>query len=343
MNILITGGCGFIGTNLALKMLEIGHQVTILDSLVRPGAERNLTFLEAAASPTSCFGFVRGDVAEHTTVDAVVNSADIVFHLAAQVSVVAAANNPATDFRSNVIGTFNVLEAARRSERDPIILVASTNKVYGGLDRLYHEEEMTRWTLPQRPCGIGEEDPLDLVTPYACSKGAAELYAVDYARTFGVRTVVFRQSCIYGPRQHAMEEQAWAAWFIKAALTGRQITIFGDGKQVRDLLHVDDLINAYMGAIQAIERAAGRVFNIGGGPTMTLSIWHEFGDWLQNAIGRRIPVAYALPRVGDQRVFISDTSRAQAELGWRPQIGLAAGLADLLSWVRSDISAKVNI
>jgi CDP-paratose 2-epimerase len=323
-------------------MLEVGHDVTIFDSLVRPGAERNLAFLEAAAKRTSLC-FVRGDVAERTAIDTAVEKADIVFHLAAQVSVVGSVSDPLTDFRSNMVGTFNVLEAARRSDRDPIILVASTNKVYGPLERFSHKEEETRWTLPQRPYGIAEDEPVGPVTPYACSKGAGDLYALDYARTFGVKTVVMRQSCIYGTHQQAMEEQAWAAWFIKAALSNWQIVIFGDGKQVRDLLHVDDLVDAYARAIQAIDRVAGMAFNIGGGPTMTFSVWHEFGDWLQKALGRRISVSHTSPRVGDQRVFISDTRRAEAELGWRPRIAVQDGLTDLVRWLKKDVSGGVHL
>lgn len=343
MNVLITGGCGFIGTNVALRMFESGHEVTIFDLLARQGAERNLAVLETAGKRNSSFRFVRGDVAETSAVGSAVSSADIVFHLAAQVSVVDGIKDPLADFRSNAIGTFNVLEAARLSGRKPIVLIASTNKVYGGLDRYCPAEEETRWTLPECPHGISELETLNPITPYACSKAAGDLYAMDYARTFGVRTVIFRQSCIYGKYQQATEEQAWVAWFIKAALSDQPITIFGDGKQVRDLLHVNDLVDAYEDAIASIDRVAGMAFNIGGGPGMTLSIWNEFGDWLQNALGERISVAYNSSRIGDQRVFVSDTRLAQAKLGWRPRIGMRDGLADLVSWLRKESSAWAHL
>jgi CDP-paratose 2-epimerase len=336
VNVFITGGCGFIGTNFALKMLGAGHHVTVFDSLVRPGSECNLATLESAARKASSFCFVRGDIAEQAAINAVVGHADVIVHLAAQVSVVGGVNDPRTDFRSNAIGTFNVLEGARRSQRNPIVLVASTNKVYGGLERLRHDEGETRWTLPERPYGISEDEPLQLVTPYACSKGAGDLYALDYARTFGVRTVVLRQSCIYGIHQQATEDQAWVAWLMKAALSNRQIRIFGDGKQVRDILHIDDLIDAYMRTIDAIDRVAGMVFNIGGGPKMTVSIWREFGDWLQEALGRSVSVCYASSRAGDQRVFVTDTRRAEAELGWHPRIGVRDGLQELLLWLKDE-------
>jgi CDP-paratose 2-epimerase len=325
MTVLITGGAGFIGTNAALAMLDDGHDVIVFDSLVRPGTLRNLATLKGAETGNRRFRFIQADVADQSAVEAAVDQADIVLHLAAQVSVTGGVRDPAVDFRSNMIGTFNVLEAARRSGRNPIVLVASTNKVYGTLNRFRYAEQSTRWMLPDRPYGIAEEEPFDLVTPYACSKGAADL---------GVRAIVFRQSCIYGPHQQASEEQAWVAWFIKAALADQQILIFGDGKQVRDVLHVDDLVAAYRAAISAIDRTAGKAFNLGGGPTMTVSIWSEFGDWLSNELGRAIAVSHRPARPGDQRVFISDTRRAMAEFGWEPRIKPQDGFGDLVRWLK---------
>lgn len=333
MNVVITGGCGFIGANCALKMRETGCDVTVFDSMVHSGAQRNLAVLESNADRPRTIQIVRGDVADRWAVDAVVRDADVVIHLAAQVSVVGSLNDPLVDFRSNVVGTFNVLESARRSGRNPVVLLASTNKVYGGLERFRYQEEETRWSLPERPHGIAEGEPIELVTPYGCSKGAGDLYALDYARTFGVRTVVFRQSCIYGIHQHSTEQQGWMAWLMKAAMSNQSITIYGDGKQVRDVLHVDDLLDAYVRAIQAIDRVSGMAFNIGGGPGMTISVWCEYGEWLQDALGRRITVGRAAARSGDQRVFVSDTRHLREQLGWQPRVNVDDGFSELLQWL----------
>lgn len=277
--------------------------------------------------------FVEGDVADADLVRRQVERCDLVVHLAAQVSVVGAMRDPGADFRSNVVGTVNVLEAARAVRHRPIVLYSSTNKVYGSLSHLAAVECETRWILPDRPVGIAETEPIDLVTPYACSKGAADLYALDFARTFGVRAVVFRQSCIYGPHQHGDEEQAWAAWFIKAVLGEHPITIFGDGKQVRDLLHVQDLLDAYNRAVERIDVVAGSAFNVGGGVENVLSIGNEFFDILGSMTGRRVPLRYEVERPGDQKVFFSDNRLAERVLGWQPAISVREGLEELLGWL----------
>jgi CDP-paratose 2-epimerase len=227
----------------------------------------------------------------------------------------------------------NVLEATRARDDRPLVIYASTNKVYGGMEEIEVVEEDTRFRYRDLPDGIPESATLDFHSPYGCSKGAADQYVRDYFRIYGLPTVVFRQSCIYGPRQFGIEDQGWAAWFMIAALLEKPIVIHGNGKQVRDMLHVDDLIRAYLTAIDAKDDVGGKIFNIGGGPQNTMSIWAEFGPMLESLVGHPIPVAMEEWRQGDQPVYVSDISRAKRELGWRPEIGCRGGLADLYEWV----------
>jgi CDP-paratose 2-epimerase len=262
-----------------------------------------------------------------------VRDADVIVHLGGQVAVTRSLIDPRDDFEANALGTFNALEAARRSTRDPIFLYASTNKVYGGMEATPLVEEPTRWRYRDIVEGVPESQPLDFHSPYGCSKGAGDQYARDYARIYGLRTVVFRQSCVYGPRQFGTDDQGWLAWMMLAAVTGRPITIYGDGKQVRDALHVSDLLDAYDLAVARIGEVRGRAFNIGGGPRNVLAVWAEFGPLLERLAGRCVPVRRAAWRAGDQRVFYADISRARAELGWAPRIDLEKGLEDLFGWV----------
>ena len=261
---MVTGGAGFIGSNLADALLGAGGTVTVFDDLSRQGSELNLAWLEARHPDR--LRFVRGDVRDAAAVAEVVTGADVVYHLAGQTAVTTSVADPRSDFEANLLGTFNVLEAARRSPAPPIVVYASTNKVYGSLEHIALVEHATRHDFADLSSGIDETQPLDPQSPYGCSKGSAELYVRDYHRLYGLRTISFRQSCIYGPRQMGVEDQGWVAWFVRAAVRGEAITIFGDGKQVRDLLYVDDLIDAYVRAVDRIETTAGQVFNVGGGP-----------------------------------------------------------------------------
>ena len=260
----------------------------------------------------------------------------MVVHLAGQTAVTASLSDPRRDFEINGLGTFNVLEAARRLQPQPLLLYASTNKVYGSLSRLAVVEESRRYTFRDFPLGISEAQPLDFHSPYSCSKGVGDLYALDYHRNFGLPTVVLRQSAICGPRQMAEEGQGWLAWLMIAALKGLPLTIYGDGKQVRDVLYIDDLIDAYDLVVAKREISVGRVYNLGGGPERMLSVWGEFGPLLESLLGRSLPVTYAPRRPGDQLVYCSDISRAASDLGWSPKISVSESIERLFCWAEAN-------
>jgi CDP-paratose 2-epimerase len=336
-NYFITGGAGFIGSNYVSRLLDRGEKVTIYDNLSRAGAPRNLAWLKDKFGETA-FTMTVGDVRDAALLTASSRMADVIVHLAAQVAVTTSVTHPREDFEINAQGTFNVLDAARLNERKPVVIFASTNKVYGGMDDVKVVEDATRWRYADLPLGCPETQPLDFHSPYGCSKGTGDQYVRDYSRIYELPTVVLRQSCIYGPRQFGVEDQGWVAWMIIAAVTGKQITVYGDGKQIRDLLNVDDLLNAYDAAIARIDTVKGQVYNLGGGPKNILSIWTEFGPMLENLLGKPIPVARAKWRPGDQKVFVADIRKAGRELGWEPKIGVEEGVKKLFEWVRENRS-----
>jgi CDP-paratose 2-epimerase len=329
---LVTGGAGFIGVNYVHRLLARGESVIVYDNLSRRGAEANLAWLRAEHGDSHLEVMVE-DVRDADTLAGAARDVDVIVHLASQVAVTLSVEDPRTDFENNALGTFNALEAARHSGNRPVFLYASTNKVYGGMEDAVVVEEETRYRYRDLPMGVPETQSLDFHSPYGCSKGAGDQYVRDYARIYDLPTVVFRQSCIYGPRQMGVEDQGWVAWFIIAAVTGEPITIYGDGKQVRDVLYVDDLLDLYDAAVDRIDDAAGEVYNVGGGPEFTLSIWAEFGPLLEELLGRSIPVTYADWRPGDQHVYVSDIGKARRELGWKPQIEVEEGIARLHNWV----------
>jgi CDP-paratose 2-epimerase len=333
MNVVITGGAGFIGANLARRLLGRGESVTIFDNFSRQGSHANIEWLHAqcAARPE----IVQGDLADSESVARALSGAEVIYHLGGQVAVTTSVANPRADFEANALGTLNVLEAARLSERRPIVIYASTNKVYGSLEGAEVVEEDTRYRFKSLSQGVPEEWPLDFHSPYGCSKGAGDQYVRDYARIYDLPTVVFRQSCIFGYRQFGIEDQGWLAWMVIASLTGRPITIYGNGKQVRDVLFVDDLLDAYDAAVNRIDVARGQVYNVGGGPHHALSVWAEFGPMLESLVGRSIPVKYGPTRPGDQPLYVSDIRKAQRALGWQPRIGVRDGLEKLVTWVQS--------
>jgi CDP-paratose 2-epimerase len=328
---LITGGAGFIGSNLAYRLVCAGHQVVVYDDLSRRGADHNAAWLRAELG--DAWTLCTADVRDFDTLRAAAADAEVICHLASQVAVTTSVEDPRHDFEVNAVGTFNVLEAARLSGNRPIVLYASTNKVYGGMEDVAVVEGETGYAYRDHPKGIPETYPLDFHSPYGCSKGAGDQYVRDYARIYGLPTVVFRQSSIYGPHQFGVEDQAWVAWFIIAAVTGRPLTIYGDGKQVRDVLWVDDLLDLYLAAVERIDVAAGQVYNVGGGPERTLSIWAETGPLLKALLGREVGVAYDDWRPGDQRIFVADIRKAERELGWKPKVTPEEGVCRLYEWV----------
>ncbi len=330
MRVLVTGGLGFIGSNLSDRLLQEGHAVVLFDNGSRPGVLRNLQWLQ------ECYGkqlqFIRGDTRRFDAVQEAMQDVDVVYHLAAQVAVTSSVLNPLEDFGMNALGSLHVLEAARQKKPAPIVVFTSTNKVYGGMEHVRILEKQTRYEMPDYPEGIRENFPLDFHSPYGCSKGAADQYVRDYHRIYGLPTVVFRMSCIYGPRQFGNEDQGWVAHFVLTALHNHPLTIYGDGKQVRDLLYIDDLVEALLLGVHHIDRTAGRVYNIGGGPANAVSIWKEFSEHLARSVNRLPPVTYGDWRPGDQRVYISDIRQARQDLGWQPKISVAEGLARLTAW-----------
>lgn len=330
--ILITGGAGFIGSNYACRRILAGDDVTIYDNLSRDGAKDNLKWISSSTKDES-FDFVKGDIRDFEKLKDSSKNKDVIVHLAAQVAVTSSVHDPQYDFSINAGGTFNVIEAVRQCGNNPLIIYASTNKVYGEIDNIKVVEDTFRYSFEHLPLGISEKQLLNFHSPYGCSKGCGDQYVRDYSRIYGIPTVVFRQSCVYGTRQFGIEDQGWVAWFVIAAVLGKHIAIYGDGKQVRDLLYIEDLMKAYDLAIEKVEKVKGQIFNIGGGINNSVSIWQEFGPILEKIHGKKIPVEIKEWRPGDQKIYISDISKAKSLLGWSPQVNIENGLKSLYEWV----------
>jgi CDP-paratose 2-epimerase len=333
--VVVTGGAGFIGSNLADRLLAQGREVIVFDSLARPGVEANLAWLQARHGDRLTFH--RGDVRDRDAVAGLCDGAAAVYHFAAQVAVTTSLDDPRTDFEVNAGGTLNLLEEVRRQPRRPLFVYTSTNKVYGNLSTLglqvngqRHEPEFRVMARG----GIDESWPLDLYTPYGCSKGAADQYVLDYGRAYGMPTVVFRMSCIYGPRQMGTEDQGWVAHLLRLMMESRPVTLYGDGMQVRDILFVDDLVDALTLAWTHAGVATGRAFNIGGGPSNTISLLEllERGAVLN---GRPAEIRFQPWRTGDQRWYVSNIGAFRATTGWFPRVGVAAGVTRLHEWLES--------
>ncbi len=335
MKWIVTGGAGFIGSHAAARFHASGHRVVVSDNLSRRGADTNLAWLRAQGVTD----FVLADVRDARAVADLVGrhaDADAVLHLAGQVAVTTSVADPRGDFEANALGTLNVLEAVRTAAAGrPAVLYSSTNKVYGDLEHVHVVERGGRYAYEDRPHGIDESEPLDFHSPYGCSKGAGDQYVRDYARIYGLKTVVFRQSCVYGTRQFGIEDQGWIAWFCVAVAAGKPFTVFGDGKQIRDTLWVGDLIDAYERALERIGEVSGEVFNVGGGPANTMSL-RELIVKLSRASGRDLAPSYADWRPGDQRVFVADVRKAGRLLGWRPRVSTDEGVDLLIAWVRDN-------
>ena len=334
--VLITGGAGFIGANLADRLARDGRDVLVYDALARPGVEANLAWLTKRHPQR--VSTVVADIRDEAEVGAAAHDACAVFHLAAQVAVTTSLVDPGEDFAVNLRGTLNLLEALRRRAEPVPLVFASTNKVYGDLADIALEGSNDAY-LPRDPRirahGVGEDRPLDFHTPYGCSKGAADQYVLDYARSFGVPTCVLRMSCIYGPRQMGTEDQGWVAHFLISALEGRPIHIYGDGRQVRDILNVADAVEAYLAAWNRIETVQGRAYNLGGGPANAVSLRQLLGH-LEGLIDRPLDLSFADWRAGDQRYFVADSRRATRDLGLRPPMPWRTGVAALARWLADE-------
>ena len=336
MKIIITGVAGFIGSSFAATALRNPNTRVIgIDNLSRRGALENLRYVEDL-SPE--FMFHKGDIRDRAFVDEIVGeNADAtgVVHLAGQTAVTTSVTDPRHDFEANALGTFNVLEAVRKRAPRATVLYSSTNKVYGGIEHEPVKRSGDQYAYSNRPNGIDESCPLDFHSPYGCSKGAGDQYVRDYARIYGLKTVVFRQSCIYGPRQFGFEEQGWVAWFTIASILRSPITVFGDGYQTRDLLWVDDLCDLYLRALEQPDAVAGEVFNIGGGAPTARSVREVIAD-IAVAIGRPITPMFGDWRPGDQRVFVADVSKIRRTLGWSPQTRPTEGIAQIVAWAEAN-------
>ena len=338
MKLLITGGCGFLGSNLAADALARGDELVLFDSLYRNGSRENLAWLQTQGN----FKFEHGDIRNQNDITKVIQAflPDAIFHLAGQVAMTTSISNPRMDFEVNVLGTINLLEAVRQYCPDAAVIYSSTNKVYGDLEQYSYIETDTRYRCVEKPNGFDEQTQLDFHSPYGCSKGAADQYMLDYARIFGLKTVVFRHSSMYGGRQFATYDQGWVAWFCqKAVETNRgalkpEFTISGSGKQVRDVLHAEDMKRLYLAAFHNIDSAKGQAFNIGGGAANSMSLLDLF-DFLNRQLKVHLTYKKLPVRESDQRVFIADITKVNKLLGWNPQVHSENGIALTLDWIKS--------
>lgn len=334
---LITGGAGFIGSNLAERLLgEPGLNVRIFDNLSRQGVEYNLGWIRSHPNAARRLETIEGDVRDAKAVRAAVRGVTEIYHLAAQVAVTTSLEDPATDFEVNTVGTFNLLEAARTCGRNPFLLFTSTNKVYGSLEKVAVEADGSHYRASDPGFrGVKEDEHLDFHSPYGCSKGAADQYVRDYARIYDLRTVVFRMSCIAGPRQFGNEDQGWVAHFLYSVLSGRPITVYGDGYQVRDVLHVQDLLDAMIAARTNVDRTRGEIYNLGGGMGRVTSVV-ELLRTIEHRTGKALNLNFSEVRPGDQPLYISDTSKIEQHTGWRAKRSLDEILTDIQSFWRDN-------
>ena len=336
MKYLVTGGCGFLGSNLAAQVLKQGNELVVFDNLYRYGSNLNLDWLRSLGE----FQFIHADIRNTNDVERAIKEVKpaVIFHLAGQVAMTTSVANPRLDFEVNVLGSFNLLEAVRQHSSESAIIYSSTNKVYGDLEYIEYQETETRYVCPQYPKGFDESVTLDFHSPYGCSKGAADQYMLDYARMFGLKTVVFRHSSIYGGRQFSTYDQGWIGWFCQKALEAKTnpdvepFTISGNGKQVRDVLYASDAVECYMAAVEKMDLVRGQVFNIGGGMDNSLSLLELF-DVLEELVDVRLKYRQLPPRSSDQKVFVADIAKTNKFLGWLPNVGARAGVRRMLEWL----------
>jgi len=336
MKYLITGGCGFLGSNLASEVLNRGKELIIFDNLYRVGSYENLKWLQKQGD----FKFIHGDIRNREDIETVVKEEkpDVIFHLAGQVAMTTSIKNPRLDFEVNALGTFNLLDAVRKYSLESIVIYSSTNKVYGDLEWVKYEETETRYITPEFPKGFPENIPLDFHSPYGCSKGTADQYMLDFHRIYGVKTVVFRHSSMYGGRQFSTYDQGWIGWFCLKALETKKgtlkepFTIHGNGKQVRDVLYSDDMVNLYFKTVENIDKVKGQVFNIGGGMENSLSLLELF-NLLEEILDIKLEYKKLPPRESDQKVFVADITRAEKLIGWKPKVSKEEGIKKMISWI----------
>lgn len=341
MRYLITGGCGFLGSNLAAEVLKRGDELFIFDNLFRYGSEKNQDWLNSLGR----FKLYHSDIRSYNDVEYAIRDAkpDIIFHLAGQVAMTTSVENPRLDFEINVLGGHNILECVRKYAPQTIITYSSTNKVYGDLESIDYLETDSRYIAKGYENGFNEDVPLNFQSPYGCSKGATDQYMLDYARMFGLHTVVFRHSSIFGNRQFSNFDQGWIGWFTKQfvdAKAGRlekPFTVSGNGKQVRDVLFSEDLIDCYFKAVAAIDTTKGKAYNIGGGVQNSLSLLELF-SLLENDLGTSVPYVHIAARKSDQKVFIADIAKAKKDFNWVPRISKEEGIIKMVEWQKSKIS-----
>lgn len=341
--VVVTGGSGFIGSNLSDSLLADGHDVIVLDNLSRPGVEQNLAWLKAQHGDR--VHPLLGDIRDLAAIRPAFANAQAVFHLAAQTAVTTSLDEPLADFDVNARGTLNVLEAVRSESPAAPVIFASTNKVYGSLETVglvERDDHLVPALRELRENGIGEDNPLDFCTPYGCSKGVADQYVLDYTKSFGLRAAVLRMSCIYGPRQFGTEDQGWVAHFLIRALARQPITVFGNGRQVRDILHVRDAVRAYRQAFASIDEVQGRAFNLGGGTSNAVSLLQVLRE-IAHATGEKPEINFEATRKGDQPYFVADTRALGSTLGWEPTIGWKAGIRDLAEWLSAERGLGVRV
>lgn len=337
MKYLITGGCGFLGSNLAHEIISKHDDLVIVDNLSRFGSSQNLLWLQSFGK----FEFVNGDIRNNDLIDSIISKEmpEVIFHLAGQVAMTTSIQDPRQDFEINALGTLNMLEAVRKFSPNSILIYSSTNKVYGDLEGLEYIEKPKRYELRAFPMGLPENTPLNFSSPYGCSKGSADQYMLDYHRIFGLKTVVFRHSSMYGGRQFSSSDQGWIGWFCEQAInalkhnTNAPFTISGNGKQVRDVLYAEDMVNLYLTAANKIEQIKGEVFNIGGGFNNSLSLLELF-DILESELSTKLNYNKIATRACDQKVFVADISKAEKMIGWHPQIDSLTGIRKMLEWIK---------
>lgn len=343
MNLLITGGCGFLGSNLAAAALKQGYELVVFDNLSRYGSHLNLVWLREQGD----FRFVHGDIRNPNDVTRVIRESkpDTIFHLAGQVAMSTSIADPRMDFEVNALGTLNVLEAIRSEVPDAAVIYSSTNKVYGNLEQYHYRETETRFECVEKPNGFDEAVPLDFHSPYGCSKGSADQYVLDYARIYGLKTVVFRHSSMYGGRQFTTYDQGWVGWFCQKALETKKrtlekpFTISGTGKQVRDVLHADDMVRLYFTAMERIDDTKGEAFNIGGGIKNSLSLLELF-SLLDEFVDCKLNYTILAPRQSDQRIFVADIGKIRKRIGWEPQVSSKDGIKNALEWLQQGLNRR---